>query len=183
MQLLVALGEKKEGLLQPRAAIKSDKEEMQSSSPQPQEEGGDELEEVGVVAAAVAAAAAAAAVAPVAAIEEEKEGDEEEKAERRRSLRGMYGQAMELLVLKVMLALGEGEAALERVRRDKHLEDRVRQVSLLLEEEGACVYISEFESLSVKNSSSFSSFCGLISLLFLLPFHKHRPSLMLARPR
>jgi len=184
MQLLVVLEEEKEGLLQPRAAIKSDKEEVQSSSPQPQKEGGDKLEEVGVVAAAVAAAAAAAAaVAPVAAIELEKEEDEEEKAERRRSLRGMYGQAMELLVLKVMLALGEGEAALERVRRDKHLEDRVRQVSLLLEEEGACVYVSGFETLSVRNSFYFSSLCGLISPFSLLPFHKHRPSLMLARPR
>lgn len=52
----------------------------------------------------------------------------------------MYGQAMELLVLKVMLALGEGEAALERVRADKHLEGRVRQVSYLALTLPFCIY-------------------------------------------
>ena len=106
MQLVTALEEEKEGLLQPRAAVTSDKEEVQSSSPQPQEEVGEGEYDKG------------------------KEGeDEEDKAERRRSLVGMYGQAMELLVLKVMLVLGEGEAALERVKADRHLEGRVRQVS------------------------------------------------------
>ena len=127
MQLLVTLKEEEEGLLQSPPSARPGKKEAQVSLPQPQEEGGDE----GSIASSAAAAAPAAA-----AVEGEgedgigKEEDEAERAERRRSLVGMYGQVMELLVLKVMLALGEGKAALERVTADKHLEGRVRQVTL-----------------------------------------------------
>ncbi len=57
----------------------------------------------------------------------EEEGEEQEE-ERRVQLAAMYGQAMELLVLKVMLPLGEGEAALAQVQADRVLEARLRSV-------------------------------------------------------
>lgn len=58
-----------------------------------------------------------------------QEANEEEEEERRQALASMYGQVMELLVLKVMLPLGEGEAALAMVQADLVLEARLRLVS------------------------------------------------------
>jgi hypothetical protein len=132
MQLLMALEKEEEELLQLSDQSNIEKEESQSSAPQLGEEGvRDEMEEERVAGEAVGATAVVAAVdGEKGKGEEEEEGD---RAQRRRSIRGMYGQAMELLVLKVMLALGEWEAGLERVRGDKHLEGRVRQVSFVFQ--------------------------------------------------
>lgn len=146
MQLLVALEKKDEELLQLSDLSNLEKEESQSSAHQL---GGggvrDEMEEERVVGEAVGAAAVVAAV--VGEIGKGKEKCEGDRVQRRKSLRVMYGQAMELLVLKVMLALGEGEAGLERVQVDKLLEDPVRQVSFNFQGR-RCLRVNKVQCLS-----------------------------------
>jgi len=176
MQLLVALENEKEGVLQPPPSARSDKEEAQSSSPQPQEEGGGEEVEEDEKVVVVAAAPAAAAVEGEG---EDSVGKEEDEAGKRMSLVGMYGQAMEVLVLKVMLALGEGEAALERVRGDKHLEGRVRQVSIF---EGNFILFGFQEILPIETITISLIIDHVFLSFFFFSTHNHRPSSTPARP-